>query len=570
VSYADYLEHLQQTAGADPALRASLNGVRPVEAPLYETYSKLCKGTPMQLRRDARQAVIEQLYSRVNWIGRVAIAVYTEERQGFGDIVLGLKTAQLYRQALGRNANQYDVAFIVDKRTRESMGDLGAGYGIEPIQLPEGDKFTGDAGLIRVQSLVRAPVLSSAAAFQELRAYKTFICETTQEIGFTEYAKVEPESVPTGLKPKELGITVNHELRGYQRELLGLEPGARPAFRATFMAGVADPVFNAIVGERCEDPVRLREQTLAERSVASNRPFSIVAPDAQVEGARGLQMVVEARADARLYFGYSNRSGTTFIKVIVALEAGKPDHVCIVHPSANYFDKYWPSFWDEIQGPYLAALKKAGFGGVEVIEITPDVTTKYCLVNADSPRILRIVLPKRLRPQDMMALFKASEPVVIVTGNQSTSEALSAGKSMIYECLAFEQNQQFMKDLFDLGEVAVGKNKSMSNFFTASKKLSQKIIESKVGNPSDKECEDVAALLVDAKMEAGFHQLSELACTTKDLSDRLVGMYIRARLHRDRKLGPALEKIEGDVQNNEPGTFQTFFEALTGLLAAVE
>lgn len=580
--YAGLLAHLAANAKEVP-IDAALDGMDPV-GDVPRALAQACEGVGRGDREAAIEGAIEQLYSYIRWRGRVAIVVYTEERQGFGDIMLGLKTAELFRDGLARTANQYDVAFVVDKRTRKRVANGGADYGIEPVVLPAGDRFTPPSAGAEPQLLVRAPTMQSAQQLERLRNYKCMFGPDTKELAFTEYARKEPDSVPSGLKPQELGVTIHQELSRYREELTGLPKPQRPQFRAGFLAGVlTDKVFNAIAAPLAADTDELAGMVADKDRV---EPAVVMQIEAQEQGhdvARNERAVIQPAERAALYFGYSNRSGTKFIKTVVALERGKGRHVCIVHPGGNYLVKYWPQMLEEIKGDYRKRLQEAGFGAVEVVVIPkqkegkekeekkqPEVLAEIVQTGGKGPRTLRIVLPHRVASADMIALFRAGEPFSITTGNQSTSEALSAGKTILYECLAFTQNQHFMEDLFEMGRQVVDKpggHNRFREFYKASLVLSGDILSKGKSTVSTEQCEAVAELVAEPELVTGFEALGQSICATKDLRRRLLGTYIRQRLRAEPTLVERLDVAEALVGTGACKAEN--FEALAKALGAV-
>jgi len=521
MEYFSYIEYLKEDK-EEKSLKDSLGNLDDI-FPYKEEEYKLMEEIA-QKSADNMEGLVDQIYSKIPWEGKVRIAVYTEERQGLGDVSLAMKVVKMFRDAFP-TANEKDIALLMDIRTRTKTGDLGKSYGINPISLPfdfdstKHDKFTFLDEKYMPQMFIRAPVMQSIVALDELRKFKQFASyKKVHHLGFTEYAKEEPDSTPTGLKPKELGITIDRDLRAYKEELSIEED--KKKYKFSFLD-------------------KIQDKTL----------LSEISDNKEIDKFK--------QSKSKLYFGYTNRSGTKFVKTIAELEKDNKEDVVIVHSGSHYIEKYWEGFKDEIEGSYKDKLKILGFKKIEVIIIdsTKKETKKECdikLNESDDGKIMRVIFISRISHDDMLTLFKSSEQTSMVTGNQSTSEAISAGKTILYECLSFPQNQQFMLDLFSFGQKEESDaEKRMQEFYEYQREMSGDIISGGQEEVKEDTFKKIADILKKEKIHEDFSNISDLAFTAKNLESRLIGNYKRSILMSFDELKPKLSELEGTLKTNK-------------------
>lgn len=571
--YDEYVDHLAQSydefAGKSLAEVLGNMDMHAFDSVDFKGMALACQ--KRATRKQMVEGCIEQLYSGIPWEGRVAITVYTDERQGKGDLVLGMKTVQLLREAFPK-AKPDDIALMMDQTTMRSSVDpvaLAKGFNIDPVTMPygRGGKLTDTRGK-GPQTFIRAPLLSSESQLETATGFKSFAPpKSTQHIAFTEYAKSEPGATPTGLKPSELGIMVHQDLRGYKQELATKEgPEAAQKWKLDHLLKLDDK--------------RLVKAILTNPNASSSELAKII--NTETPTAEEIQAFTTRRA--KLYFGYSNRSGVKFAKTVAELERGNVQDIDVVHPGAENMQTQLPGFKKELDGAYQANLIEAGIDRVELIEFNamqdknPDTKTAkepkiVVLQKKEKPKTMRLIYLPGVSPSDMINLFKASEKTVQTTGNQSTSEALSAGKNVLYECLAFKQNQQFMEDFHKMGEGVEGEGveggKDMMKLHKAQREADKDILTADKETVDAEAYKNVAELLRGGKMDKGFDKLSDLACTAKDFRSRLVGTYKRQMLmqYEEAKLLVKLEeKIHGDPSQEN---FENLSKAIISLKPGV-
>lgn len=584
---AEYVAHLKSLAESPRALCDSIGefgdqGILTDED--FTTMALVCKRTSMQQKPDIIKAFKEQIYSCVPWVGHVAITIFTEERQGKGDISLGLKTVQMYREELNRR-DPFDVVLITDEISIERKGVRAfiESFEIRPLIIKSHIKLDGGFPATArgkgPQAFLYAPMLTSKGTMNQRGCFKFAPESETQHIWFTEYSKVESDSVPTGLSPDQLGITVDSGLRKYKKALeeCETEPEKRVFRRKHLKLVENSQIVNAILAPPGSGAKSL-QKFINTGEVDPKTLEAFIGDDGEADGVeisldgpRKEPMAIDQQPGVKFYFGYSNRSGSKFCKVLANLEEGR-NHVCAVHAGGHYIEKYLPAFKAELKGDFGAELKKLKFGMVEIVEfdlVDGALTAKEpeIIQVCDSPASLRLIFPPRVAHPDMLNLFQASEPVAIVTGNQSTSEALSAGKTLIYECLSFKQNQAFMKELFEMGAKTDGDDGKMMELHGALRDLCKDIISKDKEKVPENTYADVAKLLRDGRMDAGFQMLSDLACTTRNLTFRLLGMYKRNLLLSYGEIKGALVDLESSFGRTPTAEdFERFYQGLQSIL----
>ena len=537
MEYFSYIEYLKEDK-EEKSLKDSLGNLDDI-FPYKEEEYKLMEEIA-QKSADNMEGLIDQIYSKIPWEGKVRIAVYTE-RQGLGDVSLAMKVVKMFRDAFP-TANEKDIALLMDIKTRTKTDDLGKSYGINPISLPfdfdstKHDKFTFLEEKYMPQMFIRVPVMQSISALDELRKFNRFASDKkVHHLGFTEYAKEELDSAPTGLKPKELGITIDSDLRAYKEKL------SKEEDKKIYKFSLLD---------------KIQDETL----------LSTISDNKNLDQFK--------QSNTKLYFGYTNRSGTKFVKTIAELEKDNKEDVVIVHSGSYYIEKYWQGFKDEIESSYKDKLKILGFKKIEVIIIdsTKKETKKECdikLNGSDDGKIMRVIFISRISHDDMLTLFKSSEQTSMVTGNQSTSEAISAGKTILYECLSFPQNQQFMLDLFSFGQKEESEaGKRMQEFYEYQREMSRDIISGGREEVKEDTFEKIADMLKKEEIHKNFSNISDLAFTAKNLESRLIGDYKRSILMSFDELKPKLSELEETLKTNK--NFEDFANNLKVKLIEVK
>ncbi len=208
-----------------------------------------------------------------------------------------------------------------------------------------------------------------------------------------------------GLEAGELGIHIEEPLRDAALDsgVGGREPG--------HLADLADPVF-------------------AELLLGGADPASVY-PDC-----------------AALYAGYAYEGLDRFLSYVAVLEAEHSRRIDVVVPNRGDVDRVTGAFLgDDVR----ARLAQAGVGWVEIHgnaeEEGPERATLASRTVAlgaplpegqaqgggsRPPKVLRLITRYPLPHADMRTLLRASEPATLVSGDQSFSEAVSAGKAIVY------------------------------------------------------------------------------------------------------------------------------------------
>ena len=139
---------------------------------------------------------------------------------------------------------------------------------------------------------------------------------------------------------------------------------------------------------------------------------------------------------AALYSGYAHSSHGFFLDYIALLEHDLSRPVNVVMPNARTAAQAFESIVNEA---IIARLKDAGFGRIVVVGNSSDdsATTSESAPIEMVQRILgdgkalRLITRYPLPHADMRTLLQVSEPATMVSGDQSFSEAISAGKDVM-------------------------------------------------------------------------------------------------------------------------------------------
>lgn len=146
-----------------------------------------------------------------------------------------------------------------------------------------------------------------------------------------------------------------------------------------------------------------------------------------------------------LYFGYVNSSDyynyqMLFIAAMILRNENKKDgkqNLVFCLPGRTSFNGETPE--ERFSPEFVRFLREHGFNQIELharntSQNEPFVKTTLSLTQEANPRKIVIVASPLTNP-DFLEVMKASENEVLCTGDQSLSEALSAGKRLFYERL---------------------------------------------------------------------------------------------------------------------------------------
>ncbi|MFB7083469.1 hypothetical protein [Streptomyces sp. NPDC056308] len=120
----------------------------------------------------------------------------------------------------------------------------------------------------------------------------------------------------------------------------------------------------------------------------------------------------------------------------------------------------------------------------------------------------------------MPALIKASESIVTTTGNQGTSEALSAGSTSMHESMGTEQSKMFRQTLYAGARV---KQPGIDSIAAVSRDYDQP----GTPDPGQLQFKAAAAALQSMRREGRIGASGDHASATKDLGRWIGGKYLR-------------------------------------------
>jgi len=147
-----------------------------------------------------------------------------------------------------------------------------------------------------------------------------------------------------------------------------------------------------------------------------------------------LQELLFGNPESKIYFGYSSNGCKVleFTLDTITSQREKKENldICIVHRETSFFDRLSRNIFN------LSYLQEKGISSLEIWK--PGNSSNYektlTLENKDvDGKTVRIFLPKRLNHDDFINMLIASQPHVLVTGDQSLTEAISAGKIIWYD-----------------------------------------------------------------------------------------------------------------------------------------
>ncbi|MFD7323275.1 DUF4157 domain-containing protein [Streptomyces sp. NPDC059875] len=492
-----------------------------------EVYQQMAKSVNIFNRNQVVPHLIDQLYSCLEWTGRAPIAVFTHEAQGKGDLMLGVKTADALRENFPRTeANQNDIALLTAAAAHKKQPGVFEDSGHPFTVLDGATPFAPELGIGKAPThAIVAPQLAATKNFQ-----KSVGKWGSAVSAMTEYSK--KESLPpgaagkgytTGLGADEVGITFDAGLRAYKQHQ------------------------DSIEGEANKRAARLENlQALKDKKLLTG-----LFPENQEQAAKEYA----AAATSRLYFAYSNKSAMRFALTVAEVENGNSNDVHVVQSSPNQM----PATLDDNVKSELAEL---GVGKVRLVEVSSqnDAPTTTDQNTGGAGKTMYWITTDRVPHEDMLTLIKASEPIVMTTGNQSTSEALSAGKTIMYESIGMEQSKAFRQSLYAGAGV---KQPDIDSIAAVSRDYDNKRGTQPPGQPQFKAA---AAALKNMQQEDRMGAFSDKASATKDLGRWIGGQHLRDFL-METDLASDLKSREAALTSDSrnPASYKTFVDHLLGL-----
>jgi hypothetical protein len=506
------------------SLQEAMGDITNLEYPDFREMAELfSRTTSLTGKSGIKEMVIDKLFSLLPWTGPVSATVYTEEREGKGDLATALKVTAMLRKLF--NHGQSAIELVSDKKSRSIIGNMGNSYGIAPIQLPVSvdtsltDRFPETD--VRPDVFIQAPAMSTFNTLMELRSAANFAPPgQVPRIGLEECTKHSVSDAQSlGLDPTELGILVDQDLHAYKTALDAISVGQRKLYKLnSYMRLIEKPqILAALLSRKGQDAHNLMSE-IRETAV----------PGLEV----GAERIAEYADHNKLYFGYTNRSGSQFFRSVVHMEAESTENIDIVHPGGSYL-KYVPQLLLDLESQtFREELMQAGVGKIEIVEFNDDGIAKNpTIISCGEGKTIRFILPSRLLPSEMSAFWKMSEDVVACTGNNSAFEAISAGKTIFYECLTFKQNQDFMDEIFTQAQ-SVTEDANMGQLGVMTRAMSGDIISgTRLDTTSILDTDaslyrDFAGMLKNDNVQQHFKRFSDYVSEQMNFSDRMAGQVI--------------------------------------------
>ncbi|MEV6173551.1 DUF4157 domain-containing protein [Streptomyces sp. NPDC051954] len=489
-------------------------------------YEQMAGSVKINNKNQVMPHLIDQLYSCLEWTGRAPIAVFTHEAQGKGDLMLGVKTADALRENFPRTeANKNDIALltaeVAHKKQPGVFEDSGHPFTVLGGTTPNAPQL--DPGKAPTHVIV-APQLAATKNFQ-----KSVGNWGSTVSSMTEYSKKEllPPGATgtghtTGLGTGEVGITFDAGLRAYKQNQ------------------------DSIAGEENKRAARLENL----QALKSKDLLTALFPEDQEQAAKQYA----AAATSRLYFAYSNKSALRFALTVAEVENGNNNDVHIVQSSPNRM----PALDDTVKRD-LAGLGVAKVRLVEVPSQEEAALTTTVQDTGGAGKTMHWITTDRVPHDDMLTLIKASEPIVMTTGNQSTSEALSAGKTIMYESIGMEQSKAFRQSLYSGAGV---KQSGIDSIAAVSRDYDQR----GTSGPGQPEFKAAAEVLKNMQQENKMGTFSDKASATKDLGRWIGGQHLRDFLMKT-DLAPGLQDRERELtlKYKKPDAYKSFVDHLLEL-----
>jgi hypothetical protein len=229
-------------------------------------------------------------------------------------------------------------------------------------------------------------------------------------IVFSEYSNYPLEAnflmeaqstiLETGLGGERVGIFIDEELLQYSRSSLAQSSEGR---------------ISLLHG--------MRDQALVQRMISGR---SLVEYDQQQD----LYLAYAAKIyDYKTFDATIPESGLHFSLLVAAAQRESRKDIDIVFVNGTRPEGYYLSW---IQ----SCVKYFENSNIQTIIISStDKPEIICQTHCTSGKKLRILIQDRLNHEDMKILIKASDPLCLITGDQSCGEAISANKKFVYETL---------------------------------------------------------------------------------------------------------------------------------------
>ncbi len=479
------------------------------------------------------QKYLNQLYSCLEWTGRAPITVYTDEANGKGDLMLGVKTADALRENFpvsGENKN--DISLMTHKGNRylkkhpDFFEQFGHPYTVLGGMFPDAPALAPGAGPTDV---VVAPQLGSTKPFQES------VGKWGSEVSaMNEYARDEPLPAgaqgrsalhTTGLEEHEAGITFHAGLRAYKKEQ------------------------DAKTDEREKRAARLDHL----EALKSKELITALFPPEQERTARDFA----ASAGSRLYFAYSNKSAQRFALTVAEVEHGSSHDVHVVQST--------PKAKPTVDASVAATLAGLGVSKVRLVEV--DLQTSQVkstdVATGGQGKTMHWITTSGVPHDDMITMIKASEPIMMTTGNQSTSEALSAGKTILYESIGQKQSRAFRDSLYKHAGIAPTDRTALAAV--------SRDHDREGAVPGQPEFKAAARVLKDTQANDRMGRLSDEAAATKNLDRWIGGGHLRGYLKKSA-LSDELNTAEAQLSSSrtDPAAYRRFVDHLRGLPESAE
>lgn len=368
------------------------------------------------------------------------VLLFNEADAGFGDIAFATRLLGLIRGRLP----EVQLTLVSSRPDKQRVFGLPAGvklYGFDAFEDPEQRPALRPDLVISAPGIFdhcrfAAPIyerlgLDAATPFLYLAEYGSIrqlrddaLKARMPAIGAAIEAAMDRVAQAQGLDPDAMGY------RGRSGEMVGQRDGqmAVVGLLAEHLVAAGGPLHDLLCApilsaRSCG--VQVAEIGIhidAELRAASAAPSAGLLQDLADPALRALRPGADGAA---LYCGYAHSGVGRFVDIIAVLEGGRD--VDVIAPNAREPAGTWQEDFDLAR---QQRLRDAGFGRVHIVGNGPDAEVFAEPHELGEGATLRLITCHPIGNADWRRLLLASAPPTMVTGDQSFSDAVSAGKAI--------------------------------------------------------------------------------------------------------------------------------------------
>lgn len=269
----------------------------------------------------------------------------------------------------------------------------------------------------------------------------------------------------------------------------------------------------------------------------------------------------------KLYFGYNSGGHQKyllrFILAILHYESHQTKNIdfCIVCPEADQETL----FKDRLIEVFNKLEIKSFRGIVSILVADENQThTVQCNPHASPLRSVRLLFLNRLKPHDMLTMMQASEPPMLVTGDQSWAEQAALKRKILFYQI-HKWKIHFLNQIWGIAAKLSGEESSIFNFFWLMS-YGRELHGSSSTFQELKIIKELSELLLKPDLYAQFKQLNETLCKYYNINTWLIGEIKRRLLRKDN---PDLDDLENALNSPSQNHFEERLRMLVEAIAAI-